>query len=327
MFKKIKNIKIADKLKKFKLDPAMLALFVFIMLLLSRLAMRTISEAGNEYLSLVIFQLLTFGIPAAIWCRLREIDIFRLDKHRYVSRLRMTRPRVSHIAITAAAVFALISGCLLLSINFSGESSLEGSFSLYDTFVSKYNATPLGALWLILAYAALPAIGEELIFRGILCAEYDRYGVICSVTVSSLWFSLLHFNFAKITVYIFAGLVLSLLLYATRSLYTVMIVHFIYNLFGIFGQQYITEFYITAGSIGVVIIILIMILLLSSVLFCGGASRLYSGYSKRDEPSNYREPVGRAELIKNYRSAIITPCSAACVALFLAVCILGIIIK
>jgi len=216
---------------------------------------------------------------------------------------------------------------LLLSINFSGESSLEGSFSLYDTFVSKYNATPLGALWLILAYAALPAIGEELIFRGILCAEYDKYGVICSVTVSSLWFSLLHFNFAKITVYIFAGLVLALLFYATRSLYTVMIAHFVYNLFGIFGQQYITEFYITAGSVGVVVIILVIVLLLAAVVFCGGASKLYARYAKRDEPSDYREPTGRSELIKNYRSAIINPYAAACVALFLAVTLIQIFVK
>jgi len=239
----------------------------------------------------------------------------------------MTRPRLSHTVVTVAAIFALISGCLLLSINFSGESSLEGSFSLYDTFVSKYNATPLGALWLILAYAALPAFGEELIFRGIVCAEYDKYGVICSVTLSSLWFSLLHFNFAKITVYIFAGLVLALLLYATRSLYTVMIAHFVYNLFGIFGQQYITEFYITAGSVGVAVIILIIVLLLSAVVFCGGASKLYATYAKRDEPSEYHDSASRPELIKNYRAAIINPYAAACIAVFLAVTLIQIFVK
>jgi len=327
MLKKLKAIKMPEKLKKFRLDPAMLVLFVFIMLLLSKIIVRMLSEAGNEYLTLVILHLLTFGLSGAVWCRLRDLPRFRLDGKRYASRLRMTRPRLSHTIVTVAAVFALISGCLLLSINFSGESSLEGSFSLYDTFVSKYNATPLGALWLILAYAALPAFGEELIFRGIICAEYDRYGVICSVTLSSLWFSLLHFNFAKITVYIFAGLVLALLLYATRSLYTVMIAHFVYNLFGIFGQQYITEFYITAGSVGVVIIILIILLLLSAVVFCGGAAKLYSGYSKHDEPSSYREPAGRSELIKNYRSALINPYAALCVAVFLGVTVVGIFIK
>jgi len=327
MLKKLKAIKMPEKLGHFKLDPAMLVLFVFIMLLLSKLAVRMLTEAGNQYLALVILHLLTFGLSGAIWCRLRDLPKFRLGEKRYVTRLRMTRPRLSHTVVTAAAVFALISGCLLLSINFSGESSLEGSFSLYDTFVSKYNATPLGVLWLILAYAALPAFGEELIFRGIICAEYDRYGVVCSVTLSSLWFSLLHFNFAKITVYIFAGLVLALLLYATRSLYTVMIAHFIYNLFGIFGQQYITEFYITAGSVGVVVIILIMLLLLSAVVFCGGAAKLYRDYAKRDEPSNYREPKGRAELIKNYRSAVINPYAAACVVLFLAVTLIQIFVK
>ena len=48
----MKKINFIEKLKKFKLDPAQLALFVFIMILLSRLAMKTISEAGNEYQNL-----------------------------------------------------------------------------------------------------------------------------------------------------------------------------------------------------------------------------------------------------------------------------------
>ncbi len=318
--------KINEKLRKFSLEPAYLVLFVFFMLIISKLAVNMLSESGNEYLALVILQLMTFGLPGAVWCRLRALPNFRLSSGKYSERLRLTPPKFSHLWITFAAVLALISGCLLLSINFSGESSLEGSFSLYDTFISKYNATPLGAIWLILAYAALPAFGEELIFRGIICAEYEKHGVIVSIAMSSLWFGFLHFNFAKLTVYIFAGAVLSLLLYATRSLITVMIAHFVYNLFGIFGQQYITEFYITAGSVGISIMILIAILLIAAVIFSGCAGKLYSGYAKRDEPSAYIEPTGKS-LLASFRTVLLTPAAAICVVTFLAVTVIQLILN
>ena len=318
---------IFKKLKNIGLDPMMPVLFVFIMLLISRAVVGMISEPKNQNFALIILLVLTFGISGAVWCRMRDLPRFKLDGERYVSRLKMTRPRLSHTVITAAAILALISGCLLLSINFSGETSLDGSFSLYDTFVSKYDGTASGAFLLILAYAALPAVGEELIFRGIVCAEYDKYGAVCSVTLSSFCYSLLHFNFAKIPVYLFAGIVLSLLLYATRSLYTVIIAHFAYNLFGIFGQPYITEFYINPSSIGAVITVLIMLLLLSSAVFSAGASRLYAGYAKRDEPSERKEPTGRRELIRNYRAAIVNPYFVAGIVLFLAASIILIFVK
>lgn len=301
-------------------------LFVYLMLLFSRGVVSMLSEGTNEYLSLVILQLLTFAFPAAIWYRLRGLPRFDDRRGRYVTRLRLTRPRVSHIVIVLAACFALMSGCLLFSIGFSGESSMQGSFSLYDTFISKYNGTPLGALWLTLAYAALPAVCEELVFRGVLCAEYDRYGVICSVVMNTVWFGFLHFNFLKLPVYLFAGFVLTVLLYATRSVTATMTAHFAYNMFGLFGQPYITEFYITAGSVGVAVTILIIILLLSATVFCGAASGLYRGYAKKDEPSDYREPTEKAELIKNFKACLLTPSAAICVALYFAVALIMIFI-
>lgn len=309
--------KIIKKLSKIHLEPAQLVLFVYIILLISKLVVPAIKIGIIEQISLVILQLLAFGFPAVAWYRLRTVKMDATHRQGYVKRLRVSPPKLSHLTVILAASFALMSGCLLLSINFSGESSLEGSFSLYDTFISKYNGTPLGALWLIIAYAALPAVCEELVFRSVLCAEYERYGVVCSVVMNTLWFGLIHFNFAKITVYIFAGLVLSLLLYATRSVAACMIAHFIYNVFGLFGQKYITEFYLTEGSLGIAVVILLIVLLLSAAAFCGGAKRLYEEYSKHDAPSEHREPTRKDELAPCFRKCLLTVAAAMCVAVFL----------
>ena len=322
---KIKELIKKLKPSKFELEPAQLVLFIYIMLLFSRFVIAGIETDTNQYLAAVILQLLTFVIPAALWYRLRTEKRFLLEPQKrikYIKRLRFSPPRASHAIIIAAAILALIAGCLLFSLNFEGKSSFEGNFTLYDTFAAKKDGTALTALGLLLAYAVLPAVCEEIVFRGILCAEYEGSGVICSFALSTVWFALLHFDPEKLLSYLFAGAVLAALLYATRSVWACIIAHFVYNLFGIFGQQYITEFYITAGSIGIFIFIMITLLLLSAAVFCGQASRLYRRYSEKDAPSDYREPHTKEEILASFVSMLKTPATAICLVLWIAAVII-----
>ncbi len=313
------------KPENFRFEPAQLVLFIYIMLLFSRFVIAGIDEGTNQYLAIVILQLLTFVIPAALWYRIRSTRRFALDPQkriRYIRRLRFAPPRARHALIIVAAIIALIAGCMLFSINFEGKSSFEGNFTLYDTFAAKKDGTLLGTLGLILAYAVLPAVCEELVFRGVLCAEYEGSGVICSFAMNVLWFGLLHFNPEKLLSYLFAGIVLTALLYATRSVWAAVIAHFAYNLFGLFGQQYITEFYITAGSLGVFIFIMIALLLLAAALFCGQASRLYRRYAEKDAPSDYRQPHTKKEIFNAFISIAKTPATIICALLWIAAVII-----
>lgn len=321
------------KVKVNWLDPAYLVIFCYAMLILSRFIMRGVAEGSNEYLAVVILQLLTFALPAAIWYRLRTLPRFAAreageGKPPYLRRLRFNAPRLSHLPAVFFTVLVLICGCLLLSIGLSSGSSLEGSFSLYDVFVSSYDGKALGAIWLVLAYAALPAICEELVFRGIVCTEYDGSGFICSVLMNALFFGFMHFSFKKLAIYLFAGAVLTVLLYTTRSVFSVMIAHFLYNLFCIFGQPYITEFYVTAGSVGTAVVILIALLIAGLAGFCGGARRLFYGYAETDPPTEAteakdedrsEEPKKQGEkLVASLRTCLLTPGVAVCVVIFLA---------
>ena len=318
--------KLEKFLKNIRFDASYLVLFVFLMLLFSRYVVSMLGDASNEYLAVIILQLLTFGFPAAITYRLKSIDLFGAPSKKrepYHRQIRMTAVRPAYAVITVATVFALISGCLLLSINFTGKSSLEGSFSLYDTFISKYNGTSLGAVWLLLAYAALPAFCEEMIFRGIVLSEYEeKYGKVCAFAMSTVFFAFLHFNISKLPVYLFAGALLTALLYATRNLFCTMLAHFAYNVFGIFGQQYVTEFYVTAGNMWAVVIVLLAMLLLSASVFCGSASRLYGMYSKNDAPSDEVEKTDKKTLSDAFKQCLSTPGAVICFLLFAAVCII-----
>ena len=316
-----------SKLKpsELSLEPAQLVLFIYVMLLFSRFVIAGIEIGTNQYLAIVILQLLTFVIPAALWFRLRSTRKFALEPERrirYTSRLHLAPPSARHILIILAAVFALVAGCLLLSLNFKGESSLEGSFTLYDTFAAKKDGGALGAVGVILAYAVLPAVCEELVFRGILCAEYEKHGTFPSFVINVIWFALLHFNPEKLLSYLFAGLVLTVLLFATRSVWACIIAHFLYNLFGLFGQQYITEFYVNAGGLGVFIFIMLAILLLAAAIFCGQASRLYRRYAQKDSPADHSGTKTPREIFDEIVGAIKTPSTVICVLLWISAVIL-----
>ncbi len=253
----------------------------YLLLLFSRFVDASYLTHDNEYLAVVLLQIMIFLIPAAVFCRIRGEGYGRVFKLKLAG--------IDRIPSILSAALVLAAGCLFISLALNGMQSLSGSFTLYETFISKNNGTAGGVIYLILAYAALPAFSEELIFRGILSAEFERYGAVVSVCLSSLFFALLHFSFANLPVYLFAGLVLSVTYYATKSLFAVMAVHFLYNLFCLFGQPYITAFYAYTGSTAMFVFLLVTILLLAAAVFCGQAVRFYRGYAARNLPSDFPE--------------------------------------
>lgn len=258
-----------------------LILWTYLLLLLSRLVDTSYLVRDNEYLAVVLLQIMIFLIPTAIFCRLKGAG--------YGAHFKLRIVGIDRTPSILTATLALASGCLLISLAISGMQSLSGSFSLYETFVSRNDGTVGSVLYLILAYAVLPAFSEELLFRSVLCAELERFGATVSILLSSLFFALLHFSPINFPVYFFAGLLLAVTYYATKSLFAVVIVHFLYNLFCLFGQPYITAFYSYTGSTAMFVFLLVTILLLSAAIFCGQAVRFYRGYATRNLPSDYHQ--------------------------------------
>lgn len=203
------------------------------------------------------------------------------------SRLRIRIPRFSHILLIAASTLMLITGGLLLSMLFGGIDSLRNNFSLYDTFVSKNGRGIGNTLYLMFTYALIPAVCEEMTYRSILTSEYEGRGVICAVCVSSILFGILHLNARMLPVYIFAGFLLALTMYATRSVLCSIAVHFLYNLFCIFSQPLVTTFYRSTSSAGLFVVLVIILFMLSAAIFCFSASRLYEKYAKANKIPSY----------------------------------------
>ncbi len=294
---------------------AWLIFIIYTLLLLSRLIDTAFLTRENQYLSTILLQFMIFPIPAYLYIRLQPKG--------YIKRLRLTGFPPSHLLLLLSAILMLITGCTLLGL-LCGMMSSQASFTLYDTFASLHDGSAEASIRLILAYGLLPAFCEELVFRGILCAEFEKYGIVYASVISALFFAFLHFDLTALPVYLFAGALLCAVRYITRSTVAAMVVHLGYNLFGIFVQAGLSGYCRSTGSVGLLVVLLIALLLLSAAVFCGEVARILrrrAGGHVLDDPESRSTPglnrLSRRAWLPALRDAFATPAACGAVALWL----------
>ena len=294
-----------------ELRPTMLVLATYILLLISKFIDVALLNRDNEYMSVIILQMMIFLLPGALWCM--------LNGEKYIKNIRIAAPKFDTLPLIICSAFLMMSGAMLIGILFSGMDSLSNNFSLYDTFISKKDGSFSNALYLILAYAALPALCEEFIYRGILCHEYEKGGVLKAIVINSIFFALLHFNISNLFVYLFCGAILSLVLYATRSFWGAVIAHFIYNIFGVFGQPYMATLYKFTKDSRLLLMIVGIVFFLSASIFCTEASRLYRKYLRSGLTSKHirRSNNGTAYFRETFLDIAKDPVASACVGIYI----------
>lgn len=81
----------------------------------------------------------------------------------------------------------------------------------------------------ILVIGCLPGFIEELIYRGILYSAFKKHSILCGIIIGSLSFGLMHGNFNQIPYAIYLGVIFTLLVEATGSLASSMILHMMFN--------------------------------------------------------------------------------------------------
>lgn len=92
----------------------------------------------------------------------------------------------------------------------------------------------------ILCAAAVPALCEELLCRGLVLREYERYGRRFAIVASAAAFALLHNSMQNLVFTLLLGLVLALIVTRAGSVYPAMIFHFAVNFFSI-TMSYVSQ--------------------------------------------------------------------------------------
>ncbi len=262
----------------------------------------------NPYLAVVVLQLVIYAVPALFYCRLRGAD--------FAARLRLRLPRPGHALYLLYAAIFLIGGSALISMGMYTlfpESFAAGSSEVYTNFAR--NAGIFDGLYLVMAFALLPAVTEELLFRGIVAGSYETMGVFTAVLVSALTFAMSHFSFVRFPVYFFSGLVLAGVMYATRSLTASMLIHTLNNAFVLFLEKFILHI-AEKRSISMILFLIIVgfFTLVAALLMFVEAGNLYAGYA--------RENVSSAYVVRRKGGALLSLVQSICAPAFLTVVVL-----
>lgn len=103
--------------------------------------------------------------------------------------------------------------------------NIEPLENLMDT------GTPASYFRTLIFLALLPAVLEELFFRGLMMDAFMRWGAFWAIMLSALAFALSHQMLLRIPGMIFVGIIFGWFKYKTGKLTASILLHFIYNCF------------------------------------------------------------------------------------------------
>ncbi len=183
--------------------------------------------------------LFTFTVPAILLAAL-------LYRRRWAQFLKLNRLPSANVLV--AGIFFLL-GILVFSqfaywLNRqaplpSWASDMESSAGrLIEGLLVMESPWELG--FTVLIVAILPAVGEELVFRGVLQQELEKASgkPVVAVWISAFIFSAFHLQFAGLLPRFLLGAGLGYLFYWTRSLWAPVAAHFVVNGLQVAGQYY-----------------------------------------------------------------------------------------
>jgi len=253
---------------------------------------------GNAYLSAAVLEVLIFAIPSAIYARARG--------RKYITHLRLRLFKAVDLPLMIWALGFMIFGGATLSFFIYRIAPDLFTRSAGALFSQGTGGVGTG-IYAVVSVAVLPAVTEEFLYRGIILTEYERNGVGLAVVLSSLTFSLIHFDLAKLPVYFFFGVVLALVLYATRSLFATIFIHIANNILVMFFDVYVYRAAMRQGG-GIVMFMFICTAaaLFFAFLFFGAASNTYSDLAWKNAPSDHAKKKRRGE-VSYVREALTSP--------------------
>lgn len=154
--------------------------------------------------------------------------------------------------------------------------------------------------------AVLPAIGEEILYRGFVARGMRKFGVLGAMILSSLLFATAHGNLMQLVYQFFIGLVLFTVYFATRSIIASALLHFLNNGIALLINLILFK---TTGSVdfniplegAALVFAMLGISLLGSVLLCVVIWRfLVIAKKRQDKYVDGREVNIRASLAIRY---------------------------
>ncbi|QDU39884.1 CAAX amino terminal protease self- immunity [Maioricimonas rarisocia] len=183
-------------------------------------------------------RMLMFGLPTLLAFVLLAVPVmWRLGRNP-VATLNLSLPNATQLAIVVSTVLplSLIADGLYWAANEQWEALVEqmplfevlDGASVMETLDSQVKGASV--LVLLLFIAVVPAVGEELVFRGLIGRGLvSRWGVVMGVLLTSVMFAVVHMYPPHVAAIFPVGMVIHLVYLATRSFWMPVLFHFLNN--------------------------------------------------------------------------------------------------
>ncbi|MCQ2538205.1 MAG: CPBP family intramembrane metalloprotease [Lachnospiraceae bacterium] len=158
-------------------------------------------------------------------------------KQNYPKLVRLKKMKISNLLLSI--LLGLLIQPLLRFLNALSLVYTENAIS--DTVLGISNQVPF--LVAVLLMCVLPGIFEESMFRGALFESYREANPWKAVILSGFLFGIMHGNLNQFTYAFILGVIFALIVEATDSILSTMIIHFFTNLTSVFTMYLLPKLY------------------------------------------------------------------------------------
>lgn len=182
-------------------------------IMVSSVALARLGIALPMEANLVVTQLL-FWVPVGLYFLITRTNPFRLIPFR----------KIAPSTIGMVMLFAVLLIPVMTWINLISMLFVE------NRMVAVNQKMQEGSLIVnLILMALMPAVSEELMVRGVYFQQYKISSILKGAVLSGIVFGMMHMNFNQFSYTVVLGTILALLVEATGSIFSSMIVHFIFN--------------------------------------------------------------------------------------------------
>lgn len=271
--------------------------------------------SGNPYYTLDNTGFLLFY--SAVWAfsfLLPSLMVSHLYGRKFVP---LSPSRPVPILFAVLLIFGAVGFCMVSNIinSFVSMFFREMGANVPDAPQMMVN-TPTSFLLNLFTVAVLPALLEEMVWRGYILRSLRGYGDGFAVVVSSLLFGLMHGNLRQIPFAFIVGLVLGYLYVQTNNIWIPIIVHFINN--SISTVMEYVSFSCSPEFVGW----LTLNVLYGGLISLGLLSILILFTAYRDK-MRLKKHSSSLSIVGRYRALFATPLFVSAVFLYIVLVILG----
>ncbi len=284
--------------------PLLLCLVCFAISLVTLIIDRFIYPFGSELLAPVIISAIALILPSYLAVMLSSADKCAVEK---LNELGFKKLKVDHVFFLLFSSLFMMSASLLLTLAFGGAEDASRGITLFGTFVAGENDFTVSYPYLILTYALLPAIAEELLFRGVVFSRLSKVSFSYAAIASTVLYALFGFSLGGVIPTLFVGILTVFVLYTTGSIVSCMIVHFLFNLYRLFLEANISAYFLSQSNRLLLFVTVLLALLISAILFFSECLRIFRKRAQNVKEKRERSAAkseGFSSIIGSIRSTL-----------------------